>query len=316
MSEFSVQLDTLELIKQLAERQGEHIESAKGHLNLYATLGDVGGLIMQFLGPMYHEGRDNAMTGFDQAQTVLEAIAETAEESSQAYLEADEACRSALEDAVAGSGIDVPAQSPPGSVVELPTASGLGGFDAEVPTGPGGPAWDNISGVVDTAAGGFRDAGQAGLTPALDRLAPARAELSPGMQRVEQMRLQQPFDHAVTEGVNRAWGWADDRFGNPDASATLRQRFEDRQLQWADQAYFHGREMGSTSSAGPTSWVDDNLTVRSWQTTQDVVGAYQQTAGAIDAIGTTAEATESQQFVSGVGAGPDNTSTYDWAENR
>ena len=313
MTEFMVDPDTLELIKQLAERQGEHVEAISNHLESHATLTDVGGLIMFFLAPMYNSGRENAVQGFTQGKAVCEAVAEAAEESKQAYLDADEECRTGLEDACAGSGIDVPAAPPPGSGVELPPATGV------LRTGvaqEGSSIWSNLRehtvSSIDTTRGLVSDAGKAGANDYANRVLP-RGDLPDGVQAIDNFRFRRPFDNAMGRFVDWGWDAADNRWGQHGATSSLRDRFD---AAWGD-AYDSGLTTTSRSDTPYShSWVDNNMSVRTWQAGQDVAGLYGQGRGAQQAVSSAIETGESLQTVRDTAQGPNNTDSHDWAQDR
>jgi len=316
MAEFTIQPDTLELIKQLAERQGEHLDAIIDHLNSHTTLTDIGGLIMGVLGPMYHSGRDNAVDGFEQGKAVCDAVARAAQESKQAYLEADEACRAGLESVVGSSGIEVPPARSPGSDVHLPPATGVIRPAPDDSTGFVGRAWEHTTGAAEDARDGFHRVGQAGGNSYADQVLP-REGVHPGVEAMDQARIRRPFDSMVQTGVDRAWGWADDRFGDPGATSTLQERFEQRQYAAWGRNYDSGL---TTTNSSPTpyasSWVDDNMSMRTWQTGQDVASLYGQTHGAYHAVNTAGETADSLQRVQDVADGASNSASHDWAQDR
>ncbi|MGC0144076.1 MULTISPECIES: hypothetical protein [unclassified Pseudactinotalea] len=318
MTEFMVDPDTLELIRQLAERQGEHVDAIRGHLESHTTLNDVGGLIMAFLAPMYDSGRENAVQGFAQGKAVCEAVAQVAEESRQAYLDADEECRAGLEDACAGSGIDVPAAPPPGSGVELPPATGVIG-PGEAPEGSG--IWSNLRehtvSSIDTTRSLVDGAGKTGADGYANRVMP-RTELPGGVQAFDNFRVRRPFDVMMNNAVDSAWEAADDRWGQHGATSSLRDRFEQRQYAAWGESYDSGLTTTSRAPEAPyaSSWVDNNMSVRTWQAGQDVAGLYGQSRGAYDAVNAAMETGESLQTVRATAGGPDNTASHDWAQDR
>lgn len=317
MTEFMVQPDTLELIKQLAERQGEHLGAIKSHLQTYTAFGPSDGLIMVFLTPLYNSGRDNAMEGFEQGITVCEAVAEVAADSKQAYLDADEECRAALEEACADSDIDVPAAPPPGATVELPTSPGV---PDEIHAWDAPSGWDNMVdhsvSAIDTTRSALRTVDDAGAK-SYTRTVYERAPLADGVQEFHDFRFRQPFDNMMNTAVDRAWDEADNRWGQPGATSSLQERFEQRQAAaWGDM-YHRGLDATSTAEIPSAhSWVQDDMSLRTFQAGQDVAGLYGQTRGAYDAITDAAAAHESFHYVNDVADGPDNTGSHDWAQDR
>lgn len=317
MTTFRVQPDTLELISQLAQRQAGHLAAIKRHLDSHTAFGHGDGLIMLFLTPMYNSGRDNAMQGFDQGITVCETVAEVAQESKEAYLEADEECRAALEETCAESGIDVPPAPPPGGSAQLPPAQGLPPAPREDDPSS---AWDNLVdhsvSAIDTTRSVYSDIGKAGGNSYV-RTVMDRTPLDEGVQQFHDFRFRQPFDNMVRDAVDQGWERADDRWGQHGATSTLRERFEQRQAAAWGENYHRGLDTTSNSqvpSAHP--WVQDNMSTRTFQAGQDVAGLYGQGRGAYDAITDAVEAEESLQHVQDVADGPDNTAAHDWAQNR
>ncbi|HLS24254.1 MAG TPA: hypothetical protein VK063_00090 [Beutenbergiaceae bacterium] len=322
MTEFAVQADTLELIRQLAERQADHMQAIIDHLAAHATLDDVGGLVMGFLAPMYHAGRDNAMDGLGQGQAVCDAVAQAAESSKQAYLDADEASRVALEQAVGGSDLHVPPPAPPGAGPQLPPATGLmGAGDASQAKGPFQYLMDHTASVLDSGRSSLDAAGKAGLNTYADHVLP-RDPLPDGVKAVDQFRIRQPFDSMMERGTERAadwfWGEAESRWGNPGATSSLQERYQQFQYGAWGRAYEHGLQTGNWSDGPPQpgAWVDSDLTVRSWQTGQDALRLAGQTQGAFEAYGEARESAESLQRVRDIAGGNPNTTSHEWAQNR
>lgn len=322
MTEFVVQADTLDLIRQLAERQGDHLEAIIDHLAAHATLTDVGGLVMGFLAPMYHAGRDNAMDGLAQGQAVCEAVAQAADSSRQAYLDADEASREALEQAVAGSDLSAPPARPAGGGPQLPPATGvIAAADAGDDKGPLRYLMDHTTSVLDSGRSGLDTAGKSGINTHLDQVLP-REPLPPGVRAVDQFRIRQPFDTMMEQGTDRMadwfWGEAEDRWGNHAATSTLRDRYHQLQYGAWGRAYEHGMQTGSWTDGGPQpgTWVQDDLTVRGWRAGQDVLRLAGQTQGAVEAVGEARASNEALQRVRDVADGPANTRSHEWAQNR
>lgn len=314
MSGFAVKVETLDLMQQLAERQGEHVAAISAHLESHTTLNDVGGLIMLFLSEMYNSGRDNAVQGFEQAKVVCESVAERAGESKQAYLDADEELISELERIVGGYDLDVDVPRPGASPSpELGPATGgiTGSGDSSNPVAD---FFGGANSFANDRVGDFRTAGGLGPNRTIDAVLP-RGDLPEGAPDLGD------WTEAPKSVPSRVedWYWDTREQGRDVAEQgsgqTLRDQFNQQQYyERYVPSYNAGYEATSGGASGqPVEWVENNYTQRTWRAGQDVAGAYTAVTGAYNGWQNFFDANESYNTVQDIADAEANTGSYDWA---
>lgn len=311
MSSFAVEYVTLDLVRQLAERQGEHLRAIAAYLEANTGLADVGGVVMLALRPKYDEGRTTALEGLAQGQEVCRAVADRAGTARDAYVAADRACLEALRAAAAGT-LDVsgiafhdPAAAPP--LAGGPAAIGGGadplarvtGHDTDLPAwadpaGSGRPAVTTVQTFSEKAAARIR-AGAPDPTSAY--------------------AIRAPFDTAAKSLVSRFWDSVDNRFGVPGAGSTMRDRYEAHQMARFGAGYDAGytRFRDPEIHPGGGVWVREGMTTRSVQAGALLVSTEAAVRGAWTNVAALDTAVDRSGLVDDVADGPDNTATIDWA---
>lgn len=300
-SGFEVDTGTLDLVRQLAERQADHLRAIRDYLDAHTTLNDVGGLVMLCLKPKYDEGRNAAIQGFTQGVTISDAVADRAAETRTAYLDADRAAVDRLRRNGADLGIDLPAFSEPTAPRLGAGATGTGaGWELD----PGVSPWSRLTpGDARPVVDGSRT------------LASRSANWinKPPSTVLSNFALRYPADQLLMKpGIEKVWDFVDRKFGTPMATETLHERYVANRKNAYESAYEHGHQTGSrTTNGGDVT--TPSTTVRAVQSGTLVYSTVTQVRSAWNAIEGTQAATTRLDAVTDVGRGEDNTESYAWA---
>lgn len=309
MSSFAVEYVTLDLLRDLAERQAEHLRAITQYLDQHTTLDAVGGLVMNALKPRYDEGRSTALEGFAQGQEVCRAVAERAGKSRAAYIAADRACLEALRSSAAPmdvSGITYQDPAAAGPVSSGPGATATGADPLARVTGPDTdmPAWADPLGVARPSVSVLQTFGEKGA----GRIRAGAPDPTAAFA------IRAPFDKGMKSLVNRFWGTLDNHFGIPGAPS-MRDRYEAHQMARFGAGYDAGytKFRNAGIHAGGGEWVREGMTTRTVQAAGLVMSTESAVRGAWTNVRALDDAMDRSDLVQGVAGGPDNTTSIDWA---
>ncbi len=303
MAGFEVDTGTLDLVRQLAERQAGHLRAIRDHLNQHTSLDGVGGVVMACLRPRYDEGRRTALDGFDQGVTVSEAVATRAAETRTAYLDADRSAVDRFRMTAADLGITLrPFDEPDPPTLRTGTDVAADG------------AWSLDEGVHPWDRGTPSD-----LRPAVDG---ARTLATTTVRRtnpvpsspLSSFALRYPADQVMTWAIGRAWDVADRTLGIPTANSSLREQYELRQSTQYSSAYDAGaRASGEPTLAYGSEWSQSRTSERTVQGAAQVYATVAQFRSAWNALEGAQDAATRRDAVLDVGSGEADTSAIDWA---
>lgn len=88
MVSFEVEPDALELAAQLAERQAEHFQRIRDHIDAFTVLDR--GFVLGLFTPTYNEARGHGIGGMEAGQRIGTAVADKARESARGYRAVDQ----------------------------------------------------------------------------------------------------------------------------------------------------------------------------------------------------------------------------------
>lgn len=305
MSEFTVRLEALELIRQLSARQEEHLTAIRSYLEQHTSLEEVGGVVMQCLGPQYAEGRRIALEGFDQGREIARAVADAADASRQAYEAADRRSVDRMRRLGADVDVDVPGYRNGLADATLPLAGAAPGeAGADDDAARRLAQWERVTPdplqrPADTAwdmAKSHADRVRPRKTTELDVL-----DVKPGDL------IRKPLERFVWDRL--------DRWFNPDgATSTLQERFGQRQQARFGSAYDSGvMATPAGSLTRETPWTQARTGVRAFQAADEVVSLYGSARSAWNELGEATEAADRRDRLADV-ATRDNTDNHRWAD--
>ncbi len=305
MSEFTVRLEALELVRQLSARQAEHLTAIRAYLEQHTSLAQVGGVVMQLLGPQYDEGRRIALEGFDQGRTIARAVADAADASRRAYEDADRRTVDRMRRLGADVDVDVPAYRSGLAHATLPLAGAAPDAAGDDVDAAGRlPGWERLTPEplqrpVDTAW----DV----TTTYADRVLPRDTTATDVLYTRPGDLVRKPFERHV-------WGWLDDRLNADGATSTLQERFGQRQQARYGAAYDRGvMATPAGSLTHETPWTQERTGLRSVQAADDVASLYGSTRSAWNELGEAADAADRRDRLADV-ATRDNTDDHLWAD--
>ncbi|WP_182112012.1 MULTISPECIES: hypothetical protein [unclassified Actinotalea] len=302
MSELSVEVGALDLVRQLAERQAGHLRAIRDHLDAHTTLSGVGGAVMLCLRGQYDEGRRVALEGFEQGVRICENVAEQAAATRRDYVAADRAAWTRLQALAQELGVSVPPFSDPGSPDLGP---------------PGGPAAE--PGAQDDSVAPWSRMTPEALRPGVDG---ARTATTTGVKRIDAppsnpfgpISLRYPADQGMSHLTDRYWDRRDEQtpFGS---TSSARDRYEQAQMRRFAEGYDRGTQAtGAGSLTHHSPWSQDRMTTRTTQAGLDVYGTVTSARGAWNAIERLDQQADGRDVVTSVATGRDNTANAAWAE--
>lgn len=309
MTRFAVEYATLDGIRQLAERQLDHLRAITAYLDMHTRLDGQGSMavVMNALLPKYHEARDTALEGLGQGGEVCAAVAERASTTRDLYVAADRACVDGERAAAAGT-LDV---------------SGIAYTDP-VPSGPGGAGTTSTPGdpmdrihqryelpTWEDPLGGARPA----VTTVQTFSDKASGRIRPTLpDPTARYAIRAPFDAGMKGLVSRFWTSADNRYGIPGASS-LRDQYQAHQMARFGAAYDAGytRFRNPEIHPGAGTWVREGMTQRTVQSGALVMSTVTAVRGAWNNVAALDVAADRHGDVADVADGPENTATIDWA---
>lgn len=302
-TEFTVRTEALELVRQLAERQADHLRAIRDHLEAHTTLSGVGGVVMACLGGQYREGRSTALEGFEQGVRISENVAREAAATASAYVAADRAAWQRLQGLARELGITLPPFQDPGS----PVLGAAQGPAAEPGAEDGGvQKWDRLTPET--------------IRPGVDGL---RTTTGTGIKRIDAppkdpmgaFSLKYPADQGMKHLTERFWDWRDERTTPFGSTSTARDRYEQAQLRRFAEGYDRGAQSTSAGSITHQSpWSQERITTRTTQAGLDVYSTVTQARNAWNAIERLDQQADGRDVVTSVARGQDNTANAEWAE--
>lgn len=301
-SGFEVDTGTLDLVRQLAERQAGHLRAIRDYLDDHTSLNDVGGLVMLCLKPKYDEGRQVARDGFEQGVTISEAVAARATETRQAYLDTDRATVERFRSQAEKLGISLPEFHDPGTpslrssgdpASPITIDGGISGMPSLVP-GAIKPGFT----VAETAVNGW--AGH--INPRED---PPGTAMTRTVWDVMKSQLNGRMKAAEAERAEASM--------LPGQTSSPRDRFEQTLVRRYAQAYDAGAQQFGSGTVGSSGWAQNDLTVRTVQGASDLKSLYGSVSSAWGALDQTQEAAQGRDTVLHAARGEDNTDNYGWA---
>ncbi len=302
MVDFAVMPAGFDAAVDAAQRQAEYMSRIRSYVDAHTNLGDMSGLVMACLGPMYESARSNAVNGLSDGESVARAVHTQTTETKTAYEEVDTSLGRGFTSIGSNMADDYEAPS---------LAYGEGGLGPEPCTvvdpltGPPGDSknplhaapnvatrwadrhlkdtpWETTY-VTDTALGSYADA--VGETPFRDRY--------------------------------ESWLLGDDP-NRPGGQSTA-DRWRDQAGVGTDAAYAHGRQTaygyaGLDGPAPTSSWVANDMTARTTRAAGNVLDLYDSTTGAYSAVQEARAADARADRVSDLANGPvTSRDNVDWA---
>lgn len=89
MPDFKLIPSIFEAAVDAASKQVGYMSSIRSYVDAHTNLGDMSGLVMLCLGPMYESARSNAVTGLSEGETIATAVETKTTETLEAYKEVD-----------------------------------------------------------------------------------------------------------------------------------------------------------------------------------------------------------------------------------
>ena len=308
MTTYQVNTSALSLIAQVAERQATHVSAARAHIDSFTSLGlgETGLILQAFVGPVA-EGRQNAITGMSDAESLCDHVGESVRANRTAYLAAEQSAYDALTAAVEGTSIEFPPFSEPGPEPTL------------APSAPAGPAIcypgqeSDSSQKVYEAAGTLGKKAVSTYTSTYDLTDTSIVDQTTATHHANALR-----DRVINNLAERR-GWT------PDASQPTETftEYMKRTAASNGQAAYDTRNNPALPPrtephlpADPrtqTDWSSGNYTQRGVGSALAIKDLWDNGVSAYEAIEAANEAQEGLDYVNSVADAKSNTANKDWA---